>query len=141
MLEMRISFIVVTCMLLINSISDLVRKEICLKLTLTAGIVGVIFQFIYLRAGLINVLLSLIPGVILLFLSVITKGKIGAGDGIVVLCIGIWSDLYNALNIVMTGMFLAALGGVVLFFLKSKVKELPFVPFLLAANMITTMVI
>ena len=141
MFEMRISFIVVTCMLLINSITDLVRKEICLKLTLTAGIAGVIYQLAYMRSGLINVLLSLIPGAVLIFLSVITKGQIGAGDGIVVLCIGTWLDLYNSLNILMTGMFLAALGSVFLFFLKRKVKELPFVPFLLAAELILPLIL
>ena len=109
MFEMRIPFIAVTMMLTANSISDLIKKEICLKTTLILTAFGIIFQLEYIKAGLITILLSIVPGAFMIALSIITKERIGTGDGIVVLCAGIWSGLYGALNILMTGMFLAIL--------------------------------
>jgi leader peptidase (prepilin peptidase)/N-methyltransferase len=139
MFEMRIPFIAVTMMLTANSISDLIKKEICLKTTLILTAFGIIFQLEYIKAGLITILLSIVPGIFMIALSIITKERIGMGDGIVVLCVGIWNGFYSAVSILMTGMFMAAICGIVLFFFKRKVKEFPFVPFLLAAELITAL--
>lgn len=86
------------------------------------------------RQGWENVLISAAPGVLLAGLSVLTEGKIGLGDGIVVLSLGLLLGCRNTLIVVLCGLLLSAVWSAGLLIRKKAGKEsrIPLMPFLLA---------
>lgn len=79
-----------------------------------------------------GMLLGMIPGAALLLAGWVSRGQIGAGDGLTVLTMGIYLGFWETMEI----FFYASLSaGVVAFFLmyarkKKKNYEIPFLPFL-----------
>ena len=74
-------------------------------------------------------------GVAMMFASWCTRGRIGLGDGILLVVTGVYLGGMGNLELLFTGLLLAAcwsLGMVVLGKKKGK-EEIAFVPFLLAA--------
>lgn len=78
---------------------------------------------------------GMLPGVILIFVSIITKGAIGLGDGYLVCIIGSLLGLKDTVNILTWAIFLLAVTGMFLVVFKhwQRKRTLPFVPFLLLA--------
>ena len=86
------------------------------------GLVGCLFSY--------EMVESLIPGGILLLLSVITKESIGFGDGIVVVVLGLWTGTWFTTLVVCVAILLAGIYGVICIIKKRK-DPIAFVPFLL----------
>ena len=122
--------------LAVNTISDFRKKEILIGtipvFTITAVVMSVQAQV----NGTAFVLLfwDMIPGLLLLILSVLTKGAVGFGDGLVVLVCGLYVGFLKTIAVIMGAFFLASLaGGVLIIFKKAHRKTaLPFLPFLSA---------
>jgi len=74
-------------------------------------------------------------GAVFMFISYVTKGAIGMGDGYIICVIGCLAGGFRTIMIVTTAMFLSAVVGIVLmvFFKWGKKRTIPFVPFLLIA--------
>lgn len=97
--------------------------------------IGVLF-FVFLMGNLctdfdmVELLLGLLPGGVALLLSYVTGGKLGSGDGFVLLAVGIGTGLYQTVFIWGIALFLAAVTAMVLLALKKvrRKTELPFVP-------------
>lgn len=85
-------------------------------------------------AALTSALCGLIPGAIFIALSIITKGKVGIGDGIALGIVGSITGLSQALVIAGLGLFLQSLAAVVLLVIRrvDGQSRLPFLPFMLA---------
>lgn len=81
---------------------------------------------------------SLLPGAALLILSFMTEKKVGAGDGLTLLLLGLYEGMELALGVFCLGLFLQSLLAVVLLVLKKADKQscIPFLPFLLAARLV-----
>ena len=84
-----------------------------------------------------NMLLGMSVGVALLFFSVLTGGKIGAGDGVLLIVTGIYLGLEQNLQLFFCGLLLCSMWALGLLILRKKTRKdsIPFVPFLLAAYM------
>lgn len=82
--------------------------------------------------------LSILPGVFLLLSGWLSGWQIGAGDGVIVLVMGLWLGFAKTLVVLLTGMlFCSIFCGVLVFFKRAERRtEIPFVPFLLAACLI-----
>lgn len=81
-----------------------------------------------------NVFYRLLPGAGLLLLSAATKEKVGYGDGAAVLVLGLWTNLLFSTMVLCLGFCLAGIYiGFCLVERKSRMGEIPFIPFLLAA--------
>lgn len=76
---------------------------------------------------------ALLPGVFLIFLSKITRGSIGEGDGILVFLSGMFLDAQSVWQILCVAVFFSAICALFLYLFAKKEKqyEMPFVPFLL----------
>lgn len=115
--------------LLINGWTDYKTGEVDLRYTVAmAGITGIY------KAGMGTLAhwWGILPGLLLLVIAVNRKEKIGSGDGWIVMATGWALGMEKVWNLLMIA-FLAA-GGVGLFYLflkKKQVKDIPFVPFLL----------
>lgn len=101
---------------------------------------GVIFSFVNLivkgdMPG-IEEFIALIPGMILILLSFVTKESIGYGDGVSVMILGSIIGIRNCLWVICISLILISIVGALLMILKraSKKTILPYVPFLFVAE-------
>ena len=76
--------------------------------------------------------LALLPGAVLLLLSIAAAGTIGFGDGLAVCAAGIWCGPEQMLFTLFFALLLVPAAAAVLRLRKKRVMELPFLPFLLA---------
>ena len=87
---------------------------------------------------------ALIPGMLLLAVSVITKGAVGRGDGFFFLVSGMYLGFWDNVALLLCGLLLCSLWGMGLIiwrmFEKKKIRNirLPFLPFLVPAAVILT---
>ncbi|MGN1314508.1 MAG: hypothetical protein ACI4VG_05765 [Lachnospiraceae bacterium] len=89
------------------------------------------------RSGIV-LLLCLLPGSFFLICSYFTKEKVGGGDGLLLLILGIWLSYPAIWQLWLMAMFMITLWAALLL-LAGKANgntRIPFLPFLLAANLI-----
>ncbi len=81
-----------------------------------------------------DVLMSVIPGLVLMGLSVITEGKVGLGDGILVAEIGLALGIEKCACMLTGALVLSCLfaGGLLVFRKAGLQTRIPFVPFITA---------
>lgn len=117
--------------LLICSIKDIQKREISLPYAIFGMLSGVIFLF-FAEDKLYDSFLAFLPGIALIGLSVLSEGRIGLGDGVLILMGGFYFGVYDILQWLFYSFLEAALfGGVLIVSKKGNRKtEMPFVPFL-----------
>lgn len=119
----------------ICTIFDIKKKEIPLILA-GAGIMAAVgFTIWQIGNGSIltaQAALSLLPGLFFLLTGWCTKEKVGYGDGVLLLIIGLMAGFYQCLIGLCISLLLSAFFGVLLLFLHKAQRNsrLPFVPFL-----------
>ena len=118
--------------LMITSIQDLRKKKVSLSL------LGVSFLSTLVTLGLqegmlfnMNHLWGSCIGICLCLISILTRGAIGWGDGLVFVIIGFGLGFSHTLNILFVSLFLSALFSIGLVVIKkvSKKTTIPFIPF------------
>lgn len=124
--------------LFLLSLEDIKRQEIsflCLGAMALAGLLILVFQTF---AGWPDLLFRLLPGAGLLLFAVLSRGKVGTGDGMVFLATGLYCSFEQVIGL-MTGAFLAALAAaLILVTIRKKEKSymFPFVPCIFLIHMI-----
>lgn len=118
-----------------SSIEDIRKKEILLWEILTCALLSVAAVFMSFYKGgfdILEVLLSLLPGAAMLFLSFVTREGIGYGDGLIILAAGPALGLYDLLITLMIAVCLSGLfSGTLLVLKKAKRKtKIAFAPFI-----------
>lgn len=114
---------------------DIRKKKLTVIYILLFGIAGVCVHLFYPVCSIYSILCGMMLGVAMMFASWATRGKIGIGDGILIVVTGVYLGGIGNLELLFTGLLLAAswsLGMLVLGKKKGK-EEIAFVPFLLAA--------
>lgn len=92
--------------------------------------------------GMAALLTGLVPGILFLFLSFVTRQGIGYGDSVLILILGASAGIEAELEILLLAFALSGIWAVVLFFRKrgNVRQEFPFVPFLLAGAVLEMIV-
>lgn len=116
-----------------DALLDIRQKEIFPLLTLTGAAAGAVYTLLHGSDLSFTLLLALIPGLLLIAGSFFTKGQIGAGDGLVLLLIGAWTDPWTVWEILFFAILMAAVFAVIWWILHRRNDEIPFVPFLAGA--------
>lgn len=82
-----------------------------------------------------DLFIDIMPGIFLLLITGITKGKMGAGDGIVFLILGLMIGYFPALMVMTAALFLSGIYGGYLMLVKkaSRTHTIPWMPFVLMA--------
>lgn len=114
---------------------DIRKKKLSVTYILLFGIGGVLLHLFCPVCSIYSILCGTMLGVAMMFASLVTQGKIGIGDGILLVVTGVYLGGAGNLELFFTGLLLAAcwsLGMLVLGKKKGK-EEIAFVPFLLAA--------
>ena len=122
-------------LLIANMIQDIRKREIVLLPTLLVLAAGVILQIMAVSTGKAETgpwPLALLPGAVLLLLSIAAAGTIGFGDGLAVCAAGIWCGPEQMLFALFFALLLVPAAAAVLRLRKKRFRELPFLPFLLA---------
>lgn len=125
--------ILVLTMLSIMSIMDLKSKRINLYFLIPFLVSGVICNLSYQLVPLTSLIGGVGIGIVLLMISFVTKGKIGSGDGIILMVTGLFLGFYDNLLLLLSATFLSAIVGAFILLKKgmNKKYEIPFIPFLL----------
>lgn len=118
----------------IQGVMDFKYKEIPLWFTLLGGVVGIVICVREERT-VFELLVSCLPGLVVIFFSWMTKEIIGYGDGIVLLVMGFYLSLSQVLSIGMFAVFIAGIVALILLtiFQKRGSYRIPFIPFLTLA--------
>lgn len=122
--------------LLINTITDVRRREISLPITLSYCAIGIIWWIYSLRTGQADSWViwigSLAPGVLLCMLSWLSHGNVGFGDGMITFGLGVWNGPDFTVKVLMIALFAASIyaGYLILFQKAGRRKQIPFLPFL-----------
>lgn len=118
-------------MLGLLSRQDIYEKQVSLKVLLIFGILAVVYRILFCKSGLDFMVKAVVPGVMLLVLSFATKEKIGYGDGMTVLVLGVWCGGALTFVFCQIAFFLSGMVMCALTFFK-KQRTIAFLPFLLA---------
>ncbi|MCI5648197.1 MAG: prepilin peptidase [Fusicatenibacter sp.] len=112
---------------------DVRKRQISLALTAVFAGLGIGFHFAVGTFCLAEFLLAMIPGGLLVVTGFITQGKVGYGDGLLLLSLGSWMNVEEILWLLVTALlFCSAFCGIRMAAGKLKKQDsVPFVPFLL----------
>lgn len=125
--------VILTFYLIYSSYTDLKRYTISTPVSVITGILIVILQ-ISSNVHAFDILLSIVPGIFLLFIAFVTGQSIGYGDGIVFLIVGTGMGFKQTLLLLFLAFILSALFSLYLITRhKSGKYTLPFVPFILSS--------
>lgn len=136
----NINALTVWILLILGSVCDMARKKIPVLLLAAGGAAGVMAGIAGSwngEAGIAGWISGCLPGACMVLLAFATREKIGYGDGILLMALGMlegWSVLADLL----AALFLAAVFGSALLVLRRGTlrTRIPFVPFLLAAHVL-----
>lgn len=119
-----------------GAIWDMRKKSIPIAYLCVFGFIGVFYSGLCFISGknVWEVLLAILPGCICVLISFVTREQIGMGDGLVILCIGLFCNWRQVIYVVsMSLMILTIVSIVMLVFRKvGRKTKIPFIPFLLA---------
>ena len=116
--------------LAMRSLEDIREKRISVNRVMIGALAAVIYQFTAGQASGIAIIGSLMPGIVLLLLSVMTKESIGKGDGIGVMVLGLWIGGWMTFLAVCLAVWAAGIFATVCL-IRKKRELIPFVPCLL----------
>lgn len=122
-----------------NTWQDLKKREICLKFTAAAGGLAAVWKAAAEQASPAGLAAGLLPGVFCLGAGLISRGQIGAGDGILLCAAGICLGFWETLRMICLALLAASVFGTWRWLREKRGGELPFVPFLLGAYFLERM--
>ena len=125
-------------LLMICSLSDLKSRLVDGSILSLFGLLDLLLNLTSQGMGLYPVAIGIVPGLGLLMLNKLTKGAIGAGDGIVILVTGIFLGFWGTFRLLTISTGMAAVFAAILMIVlkKGKSKEIPFVPFVFVSFLI-----
>ena len=111
---------------------DIKRKKIPVYMLIVLAAAGIISNFTVGEFDIEKRIIAMLPGIILLIVSMITKQQIGYGDGLIILIMGLYIDIDDILSIVLSSFLLSSIAAIILMtvFKKKKNFEMAFSPFL-----------
>lgn len=115
-----------------GAIFDYRNKTIPLLLPIV-GIMTALTMQLCTKTSIIEIGLGLIPGLVFIMISFVSRQKIGYGDGLMICFLGTFLGVWMCTVVTMIALFISCIFLLILFALK-RVKmtdEIPFLPFLL----------
>ncbi len=130
---MGIGFMIVC----ICGVSDMRKRTIPLAAVVLGGLLGLGIDVWQMSKGNISfgeVGLAVLPGCFFLLVSFLSREKVGYGDGLLLVVVGLFTGFYRCMVMVSIGLLLLSVTALVLLVLHKvhRNSKLPFVPFLAA---------
>ena len=128
---------VLCALLFLEAAHDIRKKEIYILPAALAGIFLAVYGMQTCLRTPLSILTGLLPGAAVFGLSFLLYGKIGAGDGIVLMVCGCVFTLFTMMLLTFTALLAAGIGGLILGMVrKERNPKIPFLPFLAAAALL-----
>ena len=126
-------FIFVFIVLLIEAVTDFKKKEVNIVLPILLTAAALAMLILGKDISVLNTLIGIAEGVLLILISVMTKGQIGMGDGILLAACGFMlGGKDNFLMFFFACLCSAVVSGLIMIFKKADKKtKIPFVPFMI----------
>lgn len=115
------------------SARDIRMKQIPAVSLLGSGILAVLYVLSGDNAGVSYFAGCMLPGVVFLLISFLTKEKIGYGDGAAILVFGLWTGGVFCMIAAVISIFLSGIYALCLLITGRNKTLIPYMPFLLAA--------
>lgn len=132
---------IVLIFLFVGALWDIKKKAVPKVFLLIWGIVSVIYFVFEIINGqnMLGLLWGVIPGIITLVLSIVTKEKIGLGDGLILICVGCLQAIKDVLCMIFFSFIFLTVVLIFLFAIRriGRSSRIPFVPFLFLGQLIT----
>ena len=121
------------CLLFLAGLSaeDVREKKISVYTVLIFAVLAVIYRAFTNQLFWMEMIISLVPGVMMILLAILTKEGIGYGDGMTVIVLGLWTNVWFTTGVLCVAILLSGIFGSVWLTVKKR-EAIPFVPFLLA---------
>lgn len=125
-------------LLLVCAIQDIRKKKIFLWFIILGAILISSCVFFYNALSIVDIIGGVAIGAIVMVISIATDGKIGLGDGMLLIATGIGLGFWNNLELFAISLFMAAIVsiGLLILQLADRKKSIPFVPFLLLGHIV-----
>lgn len=119
--------------LVTGSIEDIMHKGISIPVIYGFGVIAAAYH-ISTGGTWMDALWKVMTGLVVMALCIITRGRIGMGDALALIVIGMFTDAVAVMRVFMMALFISAVAGIVLIILKKagRKSRLPFLPFLSA---------
>ena len=126
--------LILSGMLGLYSIEDIRKRTITAKYLIVFGIAGVMIHLCKRDISLLGLLLGAGVGMGMVCISFITRGRVGMGDGLLLITTGIFLGGAVNMELLMISLVYASFYslGVIIFRKKKKNCEIPFIPFIFA---------
>ncbi len=127
-----VCYLVGAVMLAFLGVIDIKHKKIPMALPVLLGCAAVCIRG---TSGLLTAAAGMVPGMMMLLGSRISRGQMGTGDGLLLICIGAMLGGVQSLEVFILSLFFVFIFSCagLLFKKLSGKSELPFVPFYFAA--------
>ena len=119
--------------LLWESFEDIKTQEIEVRILALFGVIAILLEVFYVRAGLGEMFLGAIVGLMALGVALVTRESIGYGDGVVMLIVGLCCGIKMMMEILVLAIAVLALVALITMAKKGVWADLriPFIPCLL----------
>lgn len=114
----------------ITAAKDIREKKISVHIIIVFACGAVLYHMTLGSFSFGKTAANMLPGCLLMLLSVLTGESIGYGDGILVMTLGLWAGGWFALAVTVIGIMLTGIYGTICL-LQKKNEPIPFAPFLL----------
>lgn len=111
---------------------DVESRLLSASVLVLSGILGIIYLILIRGQEFVLIGESILPGLILCIVSLLSKEALGYGDGITVMVIGLWCGSIFVMQMLLTGFVLSGLYAAIMC-LRGCRENIPFLPFLLTA--------
>lgn len=132
MMEIKILW---AALLAVNTWQDLKKREIFPAVTISAGILAALWKIAADKTNAADLIAALIPGALCLGAGIISRGQMGAGDGILICVAGICLGFFKCFYMVCLALLMAAVCALICS-PKGTARNIPFVPVLSAAYIV-----
>ena len=130
--EIMLQRIVAFIMLGICAYSDIRSRVINVLLVAGFGALSLVFHLVSGDMPPVSIVTALLPGAVLLLISRLTKGKLGEGDGVVIMALGLMTGGLDGVRILTAGLIFAAATGVILIIAgyRKYTNTMPLIPYI-----------
>ena len=130
-----IRMVVMLVFLSVSSIFDIKTRKLSVWIIAVTGIVGIVLHILQPEGSIYDLAAGIGVGMIIMMISLVTKGQIGMGDGMLFASIGAVIGGSECVSLFIGAMLLCFIvSGVLLVTRQAKrCDRLPFVPFVLCA--------
>ena len=135
-------FVFVLIVLIIEAVTDLKKQEINIPVSGIMAAAAIPIYFFAKDISVLNSIIGIAEGLLLILISVMTKGQIGMGDGILLAACGLMlGGKDNFIMFFFACLFSAVVSGLIMLVKKADKKtKIPFVPFMITGFLVMVLI-